>query len=215
MSETEIAQLSESQVQLLRDLVDLAKITIPALVTLLAVYFTYRFATRQTLFRKRLDFIEKQIVGLYSPMIGCLKAIRASSELRLEISQAADEAWRELSSRCPTPPGPSDDDFAPYRRIIEYDNTQLKTSLLPLYDRMLSIFTENYWLAEDSTKEHYPELCRFVDIWHRHLEDSIPTDVVRKLDHREERLHALYEDLESILTALRSKLAEGGRLTRR
>ena len=46
--------------------------------------------------RRRLDFIEKQLRDLYSPLHSIRQEIRALSELRVRIEGASDEAWRQL-----------------------------------------------------------------------------------------------------------------------
>ncbi|MCZ6701407.1 MAG: hypothetical protein O6940_00030, partial [Ignavibacteria bacterium] len=73
---------------------------------------------------------------------------------------------------------------------------------------MHNIFTENYWLAEKSTKEYYIELSRFIDIWKRYQDNSIPHKVLLKLSQREESLLPFYEDVKNMLERLRSKLLE-------
>jgi len=65
---------------------------------------------------------------------------------------------------------------------------------------MMSIFTKNYGLAEETTKKYYPEFCRFVEIWHRFQAGSLPRDVLEKLNLKE--AHEFYEDLEKQLQKL-------------
>jgi hypothetical protein len=90
--------------------------------------------------------------------------------------------------------------------MIEYNNKQLREELLPLYDRMLQIFTEQYWLAEPATRAHYDELVRFVELWHRHFEKSLPTPVLVQLKHSEGALAPLYENLTTTLDSLTARL---------
>lgn len=158
---------------------------------------------------RELRFLNRQLDELYAPMVSCLKDIKAKSELRHQISKASDSAWREICARHPKPFEDHERYFAPFRKTIEYDNKQLREVLMPMYERMLSIFTDNYWLAKPSTRTHYPELSRFVDLWQRWLQESIPSEVVRKMDHTESRLIPLYQDLEHQLEELKEEIAGG------
>jgi hypothetical protein len=42
--------------------------------------------------------------------------------------------------------------FPGFEKIIEYNNRQLAEEVVPLYRRMVEIFTGNMWLAEPSTR---------------------------------------------------------------
>ncbi|CAG0927013.1 hypothetical protein PLCT1_00209 [Planctomycetaceae bacterium] len=214
-AEATSALLSAEQVAaLVQQALELAKFVGPATTTLLAGYLGYRFALRRARHQKQLDFIERQVTHFYSPIVGCLKRIRAESNLRLELSGAADAAWRDICDRAPKPFVDHSQQFEPFKRLIEYENTKFSDELLPLYDRMVAIFTDNYWLAESSTQQHYSELCRFVEMWHRFLNRSLPREILDHIEHREERLHPFYADLETQLARLRGVLA-GGRPTSR
>ena len=197
-----VCTLTPEQISLIRDIVDLAKIVIPSIITLLAVYFTYRFANRQAHYRKLLEFKEKQITSFYSPMIGCLKSIRAHSELRSDLSKGAGTAWDNICKNAPHPFLEHEERFAPFKKLIEYDNINFREEILPTYDKMLKIFTENYWLAEESTKAYYSELCRYVEIWHRWLDGSLPSEVLQEIEHGEVRLKPFYKDLDDQLSNL-------------
>lgn len=206
-----VSTLTPEQISLLKDVVDLAKIIIPtistALVALIIVYLTYRFANRQVRYSKALGFKEKQITDFYSPIIGCIKKIRSHSELRVELSNAANTAWHKICDAAPHPFLDSENHFEPFKKLIEYDNIKFKKELLPLYDRMLQIFTENYWLAEESTRTYYAELCRYVDIWHRWLGETLPREILLEIEHSEERLMPFYAELEKQMGDLRRTIA--------
>ena len=159
-------------------LIDLSKIVLPSLFTLLAGSFGYRYGLRHMKNQKRLEFVERQLREFYSPMLGCLKSIKAKSELRYEISKACEPAWRKICEEHPKPFLDSDKYFEPFKESLMYDDKQLRKELIPLYDKMLSIFSENYCLAESETKSWYSELTRFVN-WHRWLNESIPREVIR------------------------------------
>jgi hypothetical protein len=99
--------------------------------------------------------------------------------------------------------------FPAFKRIVDYDNEQLRAELLPGYRRILEIFKQGYWLAEESTKKHYPKLVEFVELWNRSLDESLPWEVVEKLGHSEASLSGFYVETENVLKELRDKLASG------
>jgi len=191
-------------IKLLTNLIDLLKILLP---TFLATYFAYRYGMKRLRNQQRLKFIERQLREFYSPMVGSVKKIKVISESIFEISKASDPAWREICEKQPTPFIDHDKYFEPFRRSIMYNNKQFREEVIPLYDKMVSIFTEKLELANSSTKKWYPELWRFVDLWHRWLKKSIPKEVLSKMDHTEERLKPLYQDLENQLEELKEELS--------
>ncbi|MBI5205586.1 MAG: hypothetical protein HZA11_11780 [Nitrospirae bacterium] len=199
--------MSKENIEIINNLIDLSKIVLPALFTLLAGSFGYRYGLRLMKNQKRLEFIERQLREFYSPMLGCLKRIKAKSELRFEISKASDPAWQKICGEHPKPFLEHKKYFEPFEKQIMYDNKQLREELIPLYDKMLAIFTENYYLAESETKNWYSELTRFVEIWHRWLDESIPAEVIKELEHKEERLTPFYQGLESQIVKLQKELS--------
>lgn len=98
--------------------------------------------------------------------------------------------------------------FEPFMRQIEDENKRFPKYLLPLYDEMVDVFTKNYWLAEDSTKEFYKPFCRYVQLWHRYYDDAIPPRVLEEVQIDEKSLLPFYEDLEINLIKLRIELAQ-------
>lgn len=208
MLEQYTAQINDEKIVLLKDLIELGKIVIPALITLLAAYFAYRFANRQLKYKKALEFEERKIIQFYSPILGCRKKIQAHGELREELSQAANTAWQKICTQAPRPFTDHEKRYAPFKKIIEFNNKLLTKEIIPLYEKMLSIFTDNYWLAEESTKQYYEDLCRFVELWHRFLEDSIPYEVLDEIEYQEEKLHPFYEELENQTNRLKKLIAK-------
>lgn len=143
-------------------------------------------------------------------MVGCVKRIRARSRLRVEVSDAADRAWRKRVDR-ELKRGIDRRDEEPideYKKIIQYDARQLREELLPDYSRMERLFSENFWLANPATKQWYEELVKFVEIWNRWIQGTLPSEVLDELDHTEERLKSFYAHLDEELERLRSKLAQ-------
>lgn len=101
-----------------------------------------------------------------------------------------------------------DEQFTPFKKIIEYDNTQFTSEILPLYRKMLEIFTEKYWLAEEETRKYYEPFLEFIEIWERHLAESMPREVLVKMEHSESKLHEFYAHLEAKLTELQHEVKD-------
>jgi hypothetical protein len=157
---------------------------------------------------RQFAFVERQLEEFYAPMIGCLRRIRAKSNVRLEIGKASDTAWQKICGEHPKPFFDHEKYFGPFQKSIEYDNKQLREEIIPLYEQMLSVFTQKYWLANLSTRQWYPELTAFVELWLRWLDRSIPAEVIQEMDYTEERLTPFYEDLENQLNELHKKLSD-------
>jgi hypothetical protein len=179
---------------------------IAPICTLLAGYIGVRYGLKQIIEQKRVDFVERQLREFYSPIIGFRKEIQAKSALRLRISNAANEAWQEFCATKSHPFEDHDKEFEPYRKTIEYDNAQLENELMPLYEKMLKTFSENYWLADPETAKWYPKLCDFVELWRRWLLRNIPSDVIKKIDASENQLLPFYDELENRLAILKKAL---------
>jgi hypothetical protein len=165
--------------------------------------------------RRQLDFIEKQLRELYSPLLGIRKQIRAYGGTRVRVQEATDAAWRELCNSAQAHGGPEElqritkERQPAFHRAIDYDGEQFKNKLLPQYDEMLKIFRDHYMLAEPTTREHLPELVEYVELWHRHFDKTVPGEALAMLGVVEEKLHPLYDDIEQAFNKLRSKLAAG------
>lgn len=169
----------------------------------------YLFGVRKFSLETRSAFVQKQLSEFYSPIAGYRKRIRAKSEVRVKVSEAASEAWKELCapySEAKQPMLNHEELYAPYGKIIEYDNNQLREELMPLYRKMLEVFTEKYWLADADTRAYYQDFLEFVEIWERYLAEALPGDVNRKLGHTEENVKPFYEHIESKLTALQKEI---------
>lgn len=169
----------------------------------------YVFGIRKLSIELRNAFIEKQMSEFYSPLAGCRKRIEAKSEVRGKVSAAVNEAWQELCAPYTATKQPMlnhEEQYASYGKIIEYDNNQLREELMPLYRKMLDLFTEKYWLADEDTRSYYQEFLEFVEIWERYLEEAIPGDVIRKLSHTEENVLPFYEHVEQKLSALQEEI---------
>lgn len=180
---------------------------LPSIVGLLGVVAGALMLRGNERSRQRLDFIEKQLRELYSPLHSLHQEIRTLSETRVRIQHASEAAWREICQNTPRP------DFEPFSKITEYDNDQFKSMLLPAYEKMLLTLREKFYLAEESTRGHLPTLIEYLEIWRRDQSRSLPGEVIRKLGHSEERLEAFYDDLEETFIRLRGLLRSGGSRT--
>ena len=204
--EESLYKIAQIDLEKTKEWVELWKVIIPSIVTLFAVYLAYRFAIRQSRTKRNTDLIEKQLQEFYSPIWGCIKRICAQGELRCEISAACNTAWKKVCDRSPKPFFNHDEEFKPYQRQIEYDNEKHRGEVMHLYDKALEIFTSKYWLSESSTREYYDEFYKFVEVWHRYLDRSIPMDVLEELDRSEEHLKPFYTDIEQKMNELTSRL---------
>lgn len=155
--------------------------------------------------RQQLDFIDKQLRQLYSPLLSLRREIRALSELRVRIQSISGATWRDavererVAGKAP--------DFAPYEKIVAYENEQLKTVLIPAYEKMLHTLRDNLYLASDTTKQQLPALVEYVELWHRFHGKTIPGEVLVQLGLTEEKLQPLYDDVERNFASLRQSLA--------
>lgn len=190
----------------INDLIDLAKIVIPAMITLASGFLGYQYGISLFKKQKRLDFIERQIREFYSPMVGCLKQINAMGELRFKIEKVSNSAWKKIVDRHPFPFYDHESYFKPFKNALEYENNRLLNEIFPLYDRMVTIFSDNYWLAETETQKWYSDFYGFVEVWHRWVDGAIPAEVLIELGHKEESLHSFYQHLDDRLILLRNKL---------
>lgn len=175
----------------------------------------YYFGIRQLITQRRLGYLERQLIEFYAPLAGIRTQIRAKSDLRVKISAAAEAAWQKIVKSYGDQPMPDHEErFAPFKKIIEYDNDQLKAELLPKYREMLTLFTDRYHLATLDTRAFYKDLVAFVEIWNRWLAESLPPEVASELGHAEATLTPFYEHLEARMHQLQAEIAQGRVRTR-
>ena len=209
-----VSQLTPEQVKLLSDFFDLLKIVIPSVITLLAALLSVRIAHRYDMRRfereKHLDFLRQQLNEFYSPMLGRIRRIRASSELRVELSSGGNAAWEKICKKGGKPFVDHDKYFEPFKRQSEKEDERFPRFLLPLYQEMVNVFTKGFWLAEEDTQEFYKPFCRYVELWERYYEESIPPGVLEEVPIEEAPLTPFYENLEVHMKGLRQELSEGG-----
>lgn len=187
---------------------------VPILNTLLSALvgagIVYYFGIRHLDVQRKLAFRERQLAEFYAPLAGLRRQIEAKSELRLKVSNAANAAWQDLCALHGTNPMLDHDrQFEPFKKIIDYENDQLKAELIPKYREILAIFTERYHLASPDTRTFYQDFLEFVEIWNRWLAEALPPEALKKLGHSEERVKPFYEHLESKMSKLQDEIARG------
>jgi hypothetical protein len=95
---------------------------------------TALFAARRERKQRQLAFVEKQLSEFYSPMCALRAEVRAFSNLRVKLHDAAEQVWRELCES--VEPGPqaqalSAARFPQFKALIEHDNTQFEARIMP------------------------------------------------------------------------------------
>jgi hypothetical protein len=161
---------------------------------------------------RRAQFIKQQVEEFYSPLVGIRRAIRAKSELRVKIHGIAGSAWVDVYEGVEDPRSRQEitqQNEQAFDKLQDYSEKQLVEDLLPLYRRMLTLFADRWWLAEDSTKAQYPKLVEYVEIWNRFDSKTLPRQVAQRLGHSEQSLNPLYDDIETQLERLRAQLSTG------
>lgn len=191
-------------------------IGVPALAGLAGVCIGSVLTARREQKQRRLSFVEKQLQDFYSVLVGVRTDIRMRSEVRAKVQSTASTVWKRLCNEA-TDQGGSDflrrlteSRWPVFQRVIEFDNRALEDELLPLYREMVERFRTHYWLAEPDTREYFPELVEFVELWNRAVEDSVPGEVVVELEHSEKRLYPFFNHL----TQKHDELREMVRLAR-
>jgi hypothetical protein len=188
-------------------------VTVPAVAGLAGVAVGAYLTARREKVQRRHDFAARQLKDFYSPLLAIRKELRAMGELRLKISNAESAVWDQICQRYQNNPEAlqtlSEKRGDKFGKHIEYNNKKLVEEALPAYHRMIAIFRENMWLAEPSTVAHLPVLLEFVDIWDRWLSKTISAEALESLNHTEESLYPLYNELQEKHDELREKLAKG------
>lgn len=184
----------------------------PILSGLIGVFVGAWLSRRQSQEQWKLDFYEKQLRELYSPLASTRKEIQILSEFRLAGAEASETWWQKVCERGKyiKDMGESvkffDEEGEKITTQIEYENKQLVEKIIPAYRLMVNILKNNYWLAEEQTKDHFPTLVKFVEVWERYLSRTHPMDVIKEINVSENELMSFYKDVERIHCFLRKKL---------
>ncbi|WP_079419678.1 hypothetical protein [Thiomonas intermedia] len=191
-----------------------ASIAIPAISALAGVVIGALLTSGRERKQHKLAFLEKQLSTFYSPMLGLRNEIKTHGAFRSRVQNEANAAWVQLCKesenlsiearlRITNERGPE------FTRIIEYDNNKLHEELLPAYRKMVELFRECYWLAEPETRAFYGDLLEFVEVWNRWIDKALPVEVLKRLEHGEDKLGPFYEHVEQTHNVIRQKLKDG------
>lgn len=146
--------------------------------------------------KQRLDFATQQMREFYSPMLGLSTHISSLSVLRERIEDTAQEAPPTVPGRPSERPLEAGAEREKRAGAVEYDNEQFRTVLLPLYEEMLRVFSEKFWLADADVQQQYARLVEYVELWKRLLAKAIPPEVVVAMGVEEKKLRPLYDALQ-------------------
>ncbi len=188
-------------------------IAVPAISGLCGVGVGAFLTSRMEKIGRRHEFLSKQLTNFYSPLLALRKEIETIGKVRVRIGSVAGNVWHEMCDRHEGNPPElqklTQEKSDKFTKIIDYDNEYLETDTIPAYHKMIEIFRKNIHLAEPSTAKHFSALLEFVNIWDRFLTGSLPGEVIRALEHSEQSLYPLYDDLQLQHEKLRDKLAKG------
>lgn len=169
------------------------------------------FATRSQRKERWQRRIREQLDEFYGPMLALRGQIRARSELRKDVNELHDEDRAERREQhedreARKAPGERRREF---QRELDYEDTELREVLLPLYRQMREHFAAHLSLAEPSTRRRFHQLARYVEAWDHSSEKAFPGDTLRKItDSYGQMLGVLYSDLEEQSDRLSSQLSE-------
>lgn len=186
-----------------------------AITGLFGVYIGAWLTKRQTVTQRKLDFCEKQLREFYSPLVGIRKEIQILSEFRLAGEEASRKWWQKVCERGQhiKDQGENvkfyDNEGNKITSQIEYENMQLIEKIIPAYRKMVDTFKNNYWLAEEQTKEYFPALVKFIESWERFLSHTHPIEVIKDISVSEKELLSFYNHIEQTHNFLRKKLKTG------
>jgi hypothetical protein len=96
---------------------------LPALLGLGGVALGAWLIQRRERVQRQLAFVERQLREFYSPMWGLRREIEVRSQLRVQIQDAAEAAWDELTSGPAENPAVArafDEQRSAFQRLIEY-----------------------------------------------------------------------------------------------
>ena len=152
--------------------------------------------------KRRNDFITRQLSEFYGPLVSLRAEILARAELRVKIKARISE---KLSGTTPIE-RVTEASQKSYMAILVDEGNIFKDITMPLYRKMLDVFRERMWLAEPQTRGHLAALVEFVDVWERHLRNTIPDEIVWEIEHSEENLKPFYRHVEETHDQLRQEL---------
>ena len=191
------------------DVNELLKALIPATAALMGVALGGWLTLRNQRQERRHSRVREQLEQFYSPLLSLRETIRSKTLTMAGLADAAKAAL--IENPRPALRDSDDNPVSPvlpeeFEAILDYQHRQFADELLPLYAKMLTIFSDHYWLAEPSTRAHHNALAYFVEIWEQTVKGNVPAAVVEGLSHSEASLLPLDRDLLQQLERLRSEL---------
>jgi hypothetical protein len=168
--------------------------------------FTQFFTDKREKAGREVAFRKQQLEQFYGPLLAMHKEIRARSRLRVKLQRAIDAGHIEDMLLA----GPGKTDAASNVHVsavvknIEDEGKTLREVLMPRYREMMNVFREKMWLAEPETREYFPGLIEFVDVWDKILDDRLPRSIAPAIGHTESNLKPFYEHLEQEHDRLRA-----------
>ena len=159
-------------------------------------------------------FLREQLTEFYGPMQAIRVQLRVRRETELKVSSNAGSAWNQRvidaqKTGVEEVEKLTRESFPAYAEIIQYNNKQFESEIIPLYRRMEELFVAKMYLTQSSTRQHFAALSEFVELWRRWIEKSIPGEVVSLDPPTETKLQPLYEDVEKHFEHLQSLLKKG------
>ena len=151
----------------------------------------------------RRKFNQRRLDDFYGPMLGLIKQVIANAEYNIKVSDASNQAWREICERHPHPFEDHGKYFEPFKKSLDYENERFRNEDIPAFDKMLEIFKSKIHLAYPSTRALFNQFSQYVDHWHRPL----PYEVLKKLNPSAEPLAKLSADVEAHVHNLKRKLS--------
>ncbi len=194
---------------------------VPAVAALVGVLIGGWLTSRNQKRERQIRFFREQLGEFYGPMLAMRAEVLAKAELRLKISGAANTAWQVLIDDARQGGGVEliretrEASFPIFEEIIKYNNRQFAEEIMPTYRKMVQRFVEKMHFAEVSTIGYLQELIDFVEIWNRWLAEALPSEVVERLGHSEERLFPFYRDVASHFVKLQAEVKESRHWWRR
>jgi hypothetical protein len=166
------------------------------------------FANRRERAARHHELQLRKLKEFYGPLLSLHREILAKGELRVKVQEAVGRLHTEAMVQA----GPgrvneaSDTHLSGILKTINDENQTLREIIMPLYREMVRIFRENMWSAEPETRDHFPALIEFVDVWDKILTDRLPRAVAPAIGHTEENLIPFYSNLAAIHDRIRVEL---------
>jgi hypothetical protein len=174
----------------------------------IGVLVTQVMTGRREAAARTVAFKKQQLEQFYGPLLSMRSEIRARSELRVKLQSAIDNS--HVSDMLLAGPGrvetTSDPHIPAVLANVQDENQTFREVLMPRYRDMINTFREKMWLAEPETREFFPQLVEFVDVWDKILGEKLPRSVAVVIGHTEHNLTDFYRHIAEVHDRLRSEI---------